>query len=192
MDARAEAERGQAALVARAQLGDRAALDRLLQTVQRPLYDHLRALLRDHDAAQDALQDTLVQVCRKLGWLRDPRWFRAWAYRIATRIALRRVKREKRWAEAVRGDAWAESLPAPEPDPPPVDPAWLARLPELLASASPASEVVLRMHYLEAMPYTEIAEALEIPLGTVKSRLAYGLAALRRTVSPTEPPAAGS
>lgn len=191
MDAR-ERERETPALVARAQLGDRAALDRLLRTVQQPLYEHLRALLRDHDAAQDALQDTLVIVCRKLGWLRDPRWFRAWAYRIATREGLRRARRERRWTEAVRGEAWAESLPAPEAEPPPIDPAWLARVPALLAALSPASEVVLRMHYLEEMPYAEIAEALEIPLGTVKSRLAYGLAALRRAVRPTDAPVGGS
>ncbi|HWK89067.1 MAG TPA: sigma-70 family RNA polymerase sigma factor [Longimicrobium sp.] len=192
MEPRAGAEREQAALVARAQLGDRDALDRLLQGVQQPLYEHLRALLRDPDAAQDALQDALVIVCRKLGWLRDPRWFRAWAYRIATREALRRARRERRWTEAVRGDEWAESLPAPEPEPPAVDPEWLARVPDLLAGLSPASEVVLRMHYLEGFPYAEIAEALEIPLGTVKSRLAYGLAALRRAVQPTAGPPAGS
>ncbi|MBV9773111.1 MAG: RNA polymerase sigma factor [Gemmatimonadetes bacterium] len=171
-----------AALAARAQLGDREALDQLLRRVQRPLYEHVRALLRDEEAALDTLQDVLVIVCRKLGSLGDPRWFRAWAYRIATREALRRAKRDRRWREAVRGEEWSETLPAPEPDPPPVDPEWTARLPELLAGVSPASEVVLRLHYLEGLPYLEISEALEIPVGTVKSRLAYGLASLRRRV----------
>ena len=42
--------------------------------------------------------------------------------------------------------------------------------------------MVLRMHYLDGLTYVEVAEALEISVGTVKSRMAYGLAALRKTV----------
>ncbi len=51
-----------------------------------------------------------------------------------------------------------------------------------VASLSPASQIVIRMHYMDGMSHTEIAEALEISVGTVKSRLAYGLAALRADV----------
>ena len=60
------------------------------------------------------------------------------------------------------------------------DGATLADAPELLAALSPASEVVIRMHYMDGLTHVEIGEALEIPVGTVKSRLAYGLAAMRR------------
>jgi RNA polymerase sigma factor (sigma-70 family) len=48
---------------------------------------------------------------------------------------------------------------------------------------SPASQVVLRMHYLDGLTHVEIAEALEVAVGTVKSRLSYGLAALRREIT---------
>ena len=49
-----------------------------------------------------------------------------------------------------------------------------------LANLPSACQIVVRLHYLEEMTFVEIAEALEIPVGTVKSRLAYGLARLRR------------
>ena len=59
------------------------------------------------------------------------------------------------------------------------EPELVAALPAMVDLLSPASRVVLRMHYLEGLTYVEIAEALEISVGTVKSRLAYGLTTLR-------------
>lgn len=170
-----------ALLVARAQLGDRAALDGLLREVQAPLYAHLRLLLGDDDAAEDALQDALLAICRGLGGLRDPRWFRAWAWRVATRVAVRQSRRSRR----APLDLWApeelDRVPAYEPDAR-FDAELLAALPPALDALSPASRVVLRMHYVDELTHREIAEALELSVGTVKSRLAYGLAALRKAV----------
>ena len=59
-------------------------------------------------------------------------------------------------------------------------PGLAERLPELLGRVSPASRMVLVLHYLDEMPLQEVADVLGLPLGTTKSRLAYGLAALRR------------
>ena len=50
------------------------------------------------ELSEDSLQDVFVILCRKLIWLREPTYFRSWAYRIASREAVRRVKREKRSA----------------------------------------------------------------------------------------------
>lgn len=167
-----------ALLVARAQSGSAAALDALLREHQRPLYRHIRSITRDPELALDVLQDTLLLIARRLGSLRDPRWFKAWAYRIATREAVRRASRQ-RWSDSVHEQeiavdeaeaAFEPALSAEELE------SSLSRLPD-------ASQVVLRLHYLEGMQFAEIAEALEIPVGTVKSRTAYGLAALRRTLS---------
>lgn len=167
-------------LVGRAQSGDLRALDQLLRALQEPLYRHVLAIVPDAHTAEDVLQETLLAVCRKLRSLRDPRWFRAWAYRIATRTAVRRAQREHRWTDALRDDALA-TLPAGQPEPR-WDPGLVAALPAALESVSPASRLVLRMHYLDELTFAEIAEALELSVGTVKSRLAYGLAALRKTL----------
>lgn len=168
-------------LIGRAQLGDVRALDQLLRALQEPLFRHVLTIVPDPHTAEDVLQEALLTVSRKLRTLRDPRWFRAWAYRIATRLAVRRAKKEHRWADALRDDDLA-ALPAAEPEPR-FDPELVAALPSALAAVSPASQLVLRMHYLDELTYAEIAEALEISVGTVKSRLAYGLAALRKTLT---------
>jgi RNA polymerase sigma factor (sigma-70 family) len=65
-----------------------------------------------------------------------------------------------------------------------IEPALLAQLPVRLASVPTLSRIVIQMHYLQELSQQEIAEALEIPLGTVKSRIAYGLSALRRAWLP--------
>jgi RNA polymerase sigma-70 factor (ECF subfamily) len=100
---------------------------------------------------------------------------RPWAFRIASRAAFRRLRKERRLAGYGGDEDALDELAAAEP---PAD----DLLRELLASTllSPASRAVLVLHFQEEMPLAEVAAVLEIPLGTVKSRLAYGLRALRR------------
>jgi RNA polymerase sigma-70 factor (ECF subfamily) len=174
-------------LIARSQSGDLSALDGLLRLVQEPLYRHVLAIVRDPDVARDTLQDSLFTISRKLKTLRDPQWFRAWSYRIATRAAVRTSRSQKRWNEALREEELA-GMAAPEREDR-FEPELLAALPSLIDSLSPASQVVLRMHYLEGLTHLEIAEALELALGTVKSRLAYGLVRLRMEFARREFPA---
>ena len=73
-------------------------------------------------------------------------------------------------------DTALDELPAREP-PPSME--LLARL-STIDGVSPASRAVLTLHFQEEMSLPEVAAVLSIPLGTVKSRLSYGLAALRR------------
>jgi RNA polymerase sigma-70 factor (ECF subfamily) len=167
------------ALAARAQLGDRAALETLLRGLQDPLREHIRALVRDDDLADDALQESLLLVCRKLRGLREPRWVRAWAYRVATREAVRTARQAARrrgepLVNLTEADEIAEVAPVPDAD-------ELAALMRGVEALSTTLRVVIRMHYLREMSQQEIAAALEIPVGTVKSRLAAGLARLRAT-----------
>ena len=170
-----------AVLVGRAQLGDRASLEAILTTVRAPLFAHIRGILGDGDVAEDVLQETLLTICRKLGTVREPQWFRAWAYRIATREAVRHGRRERFWINAER-DEDLERVVATDPDEL-FEPELLELLREELPKLPVASQLVLRMHYLDELTYVEIAEALEIPAGTVKSRVAYGLASLRQRVA---------
>ena len=165
--------------VALAQSGDRGALDRLLRDHQQPLYRHVRAILGDGELAYDVLQASLLLVARRLTSLRDPRWFRAWAFRIATREAVRAARRQAR-DRALFDDAEAiDQVAAAEPA---YDPALVRACAGRLDALPPAARIVLRLHYLEELTLLETAEALELPLGTVKSRLAYGLARLRADV----------
>jgi len=170
-----------APLIGRAQSGHAPSMDALLQTVQLPLYRHILSITADESMGEDVLQSTLWTIARKLGQLRDPILFRAWAYRIATRLAVRASKAETEWKRALRDEDLSRVLDEGRDvrEEPPGDPEELDRL---LDGVSPAGAVVLRMYYIDDLSYAEIAEALDVPLGTVKSRISYGLETLRRRV----------
>ncbi|MGH9572113.1 MAG: RNA polymerase sigma factor [Candidatus Acidiferrales bacterium] len=164
--------------VLQAQCGDREALELLLRGIQPSLHRYLTRLAGS-SVADDVLQEVLISLCRKLKWLQNPEVFRAWAFRVASRAAFRHLKKEKRLS-AQHDDAVLDEFAAPANAPPP------ELLPALLNSdtLSPASRAVLTLHFQEDLSLPEVAAILEIPLGTVKSRLAYGLAALRKTFDP--------
>lgn len=163
-------------LVLRAQSGDAEALDALLRSVQEPLFRYIQRLAGSRELAQDALQETFVRIARKLKWLDEPRFFRTWAFRIASRETLRMLKREHRIELHRADETLADELPAPA-DPP----AREAVLP-LVDRLSPASRAVILLHYVEEMSLQEVADALQLQPGTAKSRLAYGLQQLRRII----------
>jgi RNA polymerase sigma-70 factor (ECF subfamily) len=166
-------------LVALAQSGDRRALDRLLKDHQATLYRHACTIVGDSDLALDALQASLLLIARRIQTVNKPAWFRAWAYRITTRESQRVLRRRSCDRRLFNDELPVESLEiaAPENELKFLSDALLAKL-----SAGP--QIVVRLHYLEGMTLVEIAEALEVPLGTVKSRLAYGLSRLRQLANP--------
>ena len=160
-------------LVLRAQAGDREAMNRLLSGIAPALTRFIGRIAGD--LREDVCQDVLFTIARKLTWLEEPRAFRPWAYRIAARAALKYAAREKRvWPVESVGET-VESLAAAEAP----SPGLLEHIPDLLSRVSPSSRVVLTLHYLDDLRLDEGAAVLDIPLGTVKSRLAFGLRQLR-------------
>jgi RNA polymerase sigma-70 factor (ECF subfamily) len=145
--------------------------------VQAPLFRHIESLTHDADMAEDVLQSTFWTIARKIGQLRDPQLFKAWAYRIATRLAIRAAKKERAWQR--EREELQQSLPAETSVDPLFDLGGFAEIENLLNGLSEASAVAIRMRYVDELSYLEIAEALDIPLGTVKSRIAYGIRVLR-------------
>jgi RNA polymerase sigma-70 factor (ECF subfamily) len=167
--------------VLRAQSGDREAFDALLKTVEQPLFRYIFRLTGERSSAEDVLQEVFILIYRKIRWLENPAVFRAWAYRIASREAFKHLKRDRHWAQQIRDEKILETIRV---DPPAETyaPELIAEIPKLIASVSPASRAVLILHYLDEMPLGEIAEILDLSVGTVKSRLAYGLECLRKKV----------
>lgn len=164
--------------VLRAQCGDREALECLLRSIKPSLQGFVRGVVRTSHA-DDVLQDVLIVVCRKLTSLHAPELFRPWCFRIAGRCAFRHLKRERRWPEQPTDESALAELPALNTS------SSTEVLAELLSleNLSPASRAVLVLHFQEDLPLSEVAAILELPLGTVKSRLAYGLAAIRKHIN---------
>lgn len=163
----------QRSLVLRAQSGDREAFDTLLRDIGPPLLRYVTRVTGDVALAEDVVQETLIAIVRKLNWLNDPSLFRAWTYRIASREAFRLLR--KRRASIFEPIGEIEAVPEE-----PSDPWKRERLLSSLERLSPASRAVVTLHYLEEMQLSDVAAILELPLGTVKSRLNYGLVQLRK------------
>ena len=165
-------------LALRAQAGDREAFDCLFRLLQEPLYRYIFSLVGARAPAEDVLQEVFILIYRKIRWLREPELLRPWVYRIATREAFKHLKRERRWADKTEDESVLLDLPAPSRDE--LAPEMIAQLVERL---SPASRAVIVLHYLHEMPLAEIAEVMGLAVGTVKSRLAYGLDLMRRQLT---------
>jgi RNA polymerase sigma-70 factor (ECF subfamily) len=166
--------------VVRAIAGDREALADVLTGLQRPLCRYISHLVARPEIAEDVLQEVLFKICRKVRWLRNPELIRPWAFRIATRECFRQLRSERHRNE--------ESLDVntPEAVTQEVTVEWEPRLIDWITALPPRSRSVIALHYLEQLTLDEVAAVLEISPGTVKSRLAYGLARLRRSAGTRE------
>jgi RNA polymerase sigma-70 factor (ECF subfamily) len=168
-------------LVLQARIGDRESLEQLLSGIQPRLLGYISGLV-GRTVADDILQDTFIQICRNLKWLRDPELFMPWAYRIASRACFKSLNHDRRFPSAdeerilIDETAWV-SQP---------DLQLFCDVPELLEKVSPKSRAVLTLHYLQDLSIQEVAAILEIGIGTAKSRLAYGLSCLRHVVDGKE------
>jgi RNA polymerase sigma-70 factor, ECF subfamily len=173
----------QTLLVLLAQTGDRTALEQLLRDAHAPLRRYITRLA-GAALADDILQETSLQIFRKLPFLREPAVFRPWTLRIASRIAFSHLKHARRWQPL--DDAPPEHVTTLDPslgEPP--DEAFFT----LLDQVSPASRAVLLLRYQHDLTLEEIAAVLEIPAGTAKSRLHYGVTTLRKHLTAERKPA---
>jgi len=138
-------------------------------------------ILRDAELAEDATQEALVRAWRDLPTLRDAERFDAWLYRLIVRACADAGRHRRRWRAEVTllHSEPAESDRASE----------LADRDQLergLNRLTDAQRTILAMNFFVGLSPSEIADALDIPLGTVKSRLHYALEALRAALAADE------
>jgi RNA polymerase sigma-70 factor (ECF subfamily) len=162
-------------VVERAQHGDTKAFEALAREAGGRLVGVAFRILRDLPAAEDAAQQTLVTAWRELPGLREPERFEAWLYRILVRACAAEARRSGRWRADVRDVS---------PDAP-VDTNELRRVADRdelergFRRLTSDQRAVIVLRYWRDLRQEEIAETLDIPLGTVKSRLHHATAALR-------------
>ena len=168
-------------LVSRARSGDREAFAVLAAGTVDRLYGIARLILRDSDLAEDATQEALEDAWRHLPTLRDVERFDAWLYRLVVNACAEAGRRRRRWRAEV-------SLLVPEPSEP--DRAsGLADRDELergLRRLTGAQRTIIVLHFYGGLSLREVAEAMDIPLGTARSRLHYALEAMRTALAAEE------
>ena len=165
--------------------GDRRAFEALARRWHGRLVAHAWRLTGDPELARDAAQAGWIEIVRGLGRLRDARAFPAWAYRIVSRRCARQIAgaaRRRALAEAFAPDAALAAAPEPEggargdPD----------RL-RLAIRALPAEQrSAVALYHFEEMSVAEVAVALDVPAGTVKTRLMHARRKLRAALEGEE------
>jgi RNA polymerase sigma-70 factor, ECF subfamily len=172
----------QRAFVERAQRGDHDAFRVLIERAAGRLDGAARLILRDGELARDAVQEALFRAWRDLPGLRDPDRFDAWLHRLTVRVCLEAVRRRRRRP--------IEIELTPMAGPAIGDAAQLVASRELLDDAlrrlTPEWRAVIVLHYYLGMPLPDVAGALGVPIGTVKSRLHRSLGVMRETITSGE------
>jgi len=172
-------------LVVRAQHGDEGAFASLAVAVGDRLHAVAHRILRDIDLAEDATQQALLSIWRDLPQLRDPARFEAWSYRLLVRACYAESRKARRWGPNIRLLPDTASVASDELRQV-VDRDQLERGFRRLSIDHRA--VVVMHHYLD-LTLAEIADSLDVPEGTVRSRLHYAMRGLRAAMAADARPA---
>ena len=166
-------------LVMRAKRGDQDAFAVLAGAAVARLDGAARLILRDGELARDAVQDAMVRAWKDLPGLRDPDRFDAWLRRLTVNACLDVARRRRRRSIEV------ELTPILMPSVGDESAGFADReqLDDALRRLDPEWRAIVVQHFFLGMPLTEIAVAMGIPVGTVKSRLHRSLVAMKGTLS---------
>lgn len=176
-------------LLHRIAAGDHGALVALYQRYQRPLFRYLLQLTPDRELAEEILQDTLVAVWKAAGEFQGRSSVRTWLIGIARRQAHNALRRP---SPPVADPAGLEEMEADDPDPEAAALAAIDReaLARALAQLAPLHREIIILTFVHGLSYQEMASVLDVPVGTVKSRLSNAKRALSRAIQPQAEPEA--
>ncbi len=166
----------EAYLVASARAGDTAAMDQLVRLVHPRLLGHAYRLLGDAERARDIVQVAWLDIIRDLPRLREVTAFRAFAMQIVARKVAGVIRTQQRDRELAAGwthEAETTTEPLGEIA---VDAQYVRNA---IAQLSPQHQAAMALFYLDEMSVAEVATALDVPIGTVKTRLMHARDKLR-------------
>jgi RNA polymerase sigma-70 factor (ECF subfamily) len=176
------------ALVELCRQGDGDAFETLVGRHQAPCYSLAARMLGDRDEAMDAFQDACVKAWRAIGDKRDGA-FKSWMSSIVARTCLDRIRARR--PNVALEDAEGRVIPLPDSRPGPELTALrrerTASIEAGLNHLSADHRAIILMRDLSGMSYEEIADSLELPLGTVRSRLARARASLQADLLRQDP-----
>ena len=146
-----------------------AAFEQLLSEYQRPLYNHIRGIVLDHDDAHDVLQNTFIKIFKHIDGFKGESKLFSWMYRIATNEALSfisaRAKRggltnlehQAKMVENLKTDSWFDG-----------DEIQL-KLQQAVSKLPEKQQLVFKMKYFEDMKYEDMSEILGTSVGALKA-----------------------
>jgi RNA polymerase sigma factor (sigma-70 family) len=166
-------------LAIRCQLGEPAAFEDLIARWHAPLWSFVRRLVGNDDAAREIVQDAWVRVIRGIPQLREGSKLRAWLFGIARRTVMDRLRQE--YARSLIVDVDVDDLAANASSL--EDAENLDELERALIDLPIVEREVLTLFYLQKLSLNEVADALKVPVGTIKSRLFRAKRLLRQAMT---------
>jgi len=176
-------------LASRVAKGDMAASEELVRRHQVPVRGFLRVVCYDHSAVDDLAQETFLRAIKHAGRF-DPKYpMRGWLLTIARRLSINHGQKQKRRRPAAGIDPdqlQTDTAHSPSHDLEQQEQQALTRdiVHAAMARLSEPQRVAIAMHYQQAMPLEQIAELLEMPVGTVKSHLYRGRQRMKELLEP--------
>lgn len=169
-------------LILRCQEGDRQAFMELVESHQNMVFAILYRLLKDRSEIEDLAQEVWVKVYQSIRKLKSPGAFRSWLHRIALNAFRDRMRQKGNHIafslddnyQMDNGDSIKVEMEAPGllPEEELLQTEWQEKLEAAIMELPPSHRAVIIMREIQGMTYDEIAYAMDISLGTVKSRIA--------------------
>ena len=181
-------------LLDRARNGDATAFDTIVDRYERRVFAVALRICRHHEDARDVTQDVFVTALRALKGFRGEAQLSTWLHRVAVNASLDLVRKRRRRDHSSTDDLAEQASPEPGPEFEAIQAVRAREVHRALGLIPPDQRALIVLHDLQGLDYAECAEALEIPLGTVKSRLhrarlalAHRLGHLRETEPSGDP-----
>ncbi|MBT3337684.1 MAG: sigma-70 family RNA polymerase sigma factor [Anaerolineae bacterium] len=169
-------------LITQAQKGDRNAFGELIRVHAQGVQSVVYRMCGNQQLAEDAAQETFIQAWLKLPSYRPKSSLRNWLYRIAVNTAIDMLRKEKRIIPNTIDDLnLVDKRPTPERSLVSAERSEIVR--DTIIALPDTSRAVLILREYEDLSYREIADTLDIPLGTVMSRLSYARKLLKDKLS---------
>jgi RNA polymerase sigma-70 factor (ECF subfamily) len=181
------------ALIQALRAGDEAAYEILIERFQHPVFNLVSRLLNDPSETADVVQEVFLKVFRSIGNFREESSLKTWVYRIAVHEAYNyrrwfsRKRKQEVGLEATDGEHLGVQETYPDQSRSPFDQVsdheTHSLIEEALTRINPQFRAAVVLRDIEELSYEEIAEVLQLNLGTVKSRILRGREALRRRLA---------
>jgi RNA polymerase sigma-70 factor (ECF subfamily) len=172
----------EAALLKDAQDGNLFAFEEIVRRYQRRVYATAMRIVRRHDVADDVVQEAFLRAHQALGRFDLARPFGPWICRIAANLAVNHVRSPESREEALPETHAETPVPGGSPLAGVLDDEARRELARAMEGLSPDQRAVFVLRVFDELSYKEIAEALEISIGTVMSRLSRGRERLREAL----------
>jgi RNA polymerase sigma-70 factor, ECF subfamily len=184
-----------AEIVRRCRAGDEKAYRELVDRYRRQVYSMALRMLRREEDAEDVAQETFIRVFRALDRYDPTRSFTAWMFTIAARLCIDHIRRRRqspislfqRDSDTLEERTIEVADPGPGPDELTSRGEEERRAQELIDSLPHHYRIVVMLRHQQDLSYQEIAEALKLPLGTVKARIHRARALLKRELEGDTP-----